>query len=990
MNSTFSKALGLIYFALFSQLGFSQPVATNQCISLNKPIYCSKPAEQFTDLQALVDGKDESYFDVTGPVEIAIQVDAENTTSSRLILHWRAKSWRDRNVNENSFQNLQLFTSHNSTDGINGDWVLVKSFQNKRKDNVLFFNNNKPKWVKVKELAYHHLSLGRLDVFQTAPPGKKNDFWLFFGDSETKGNMSAGNTNYEAETYFGDKIHELNPNYYPIIINGGKGGEMAREAVDSLPAILDELQEVSFVAFCYGLNDIFLSSPILVPYDAPENDAEMAIFEEGFKGIINVCKDRGILPIPGRIPWVSFPNSYCFYNDPSAINGVKPINRNVVDPVILSMTPYAFDLQANRPLADFETWYRDHRWQDKVFRFDKVHHDRYGINQFNLIWVNAAQKIVYDNQDSGNNGCPDLIDGFTKLGEFNGHGYYQSNNSMTWLEGQSLAEANAGYLASISSAGENNFIKNLIQEIVYIGLNDMNSEGIMEWVDGSNNGYENFNVNCSWCSKNGSEVDFAVMLPWDGTWAFEKETVTRKVIIEVNCGESPSMIDMQCPDNLAVTLAQNATSMVVNWAEPIVTSTCTGSVNTLQVVGSQAGSLFGVGSHPITYQATNSCNQSANCSFVIQVNPPVGNGTDCGEIVGFSKLGEWQDKTYYLSNTAQTWTMAKSTCTTNGGALMQVSSQEENDFVVNLIDEMVYIGLNDVAQEGNMKWVDGSAVSFTNYSNCDWCGLNNQENDFGVLLPWNGTWAFNNSVVTRKYLMQKNCNAGGGGGTNNCPQTLSGYSNLGSFNNHNYYLSNVVSNWEDANTSANAAGYLVTINTQAENDFLQSKIGNAMVLIGYSDKALEGQGAWANGEPVTLDLSFGNTPNKDYAIMNFWKGTWKMENGIVAKRHVLEMNCAAPLPPKTNLQNEQFSLLRLFPNPANEVITIQFIARSKKEIKFSIINAQGQEQIHTEELIGEGLSERKFDITHLKKGIYFLKISGQTINEVVQFFKVNP
>ncbi len=995
-KSNFVLLLGTLFLVFLYLPVFAQPVATNQCISLNKPIYCSKPAEQYTNLDALVDGSDESYYDVTGPVEIAIQVDAQNTTSDRLILHWRAKSWKDRNVNNNSFKHIQLFTSHNSTNGIDGNWTLVKDFHNKRKDNVIFFQNTKPKWVKVKELNYHHLSLGRLDVFQTAPAGQKNDFWLFFGDSETKGNMTAGNTNYEAETYFSDKIREQNPAYYPIVINGGKGGETAREAVDSLPPILDELQEVSFVAFSYGLNDIFGSHPILVPYDAPENDAEMAIFENALKGIINVCTSRGVLPIPGRIPWVHFPNSYCYYNDPSAVNGVKPINRNVVDPIIKTMTPYAFDMQANRPLADFETWYRDHRWEDKVFRYDKVHHDRYGINQFNLIWVNTAQIVVYDNQGGTDPdpdpdpepGCPDFIEGFVKLGEFNGHGYYQSNNVMSWQEGQALASANGGYLVNIGSEAENNFIESVINETVYIGLSDHENEGNTSWVGGSDGSYENYTTTCPWCKVNNANNDYVVMLSWDGSWAFQSDKVNKKVIMEVDCntGTGGGVLSMDCTPNVTVTLQPNTTSMVVNWATPIATSTCTGSVTVTQVAGGVSGSSFGIGNHTITYQAMDNCNQSQTCSFVIQVNANT-NGGGCGDITGFSKLGSWNGKTFYVSTDAQTWEVAKASCTANGGQLAKITSVDEQNYLMNLIDEIVYFGLNDVIQEGNMRWADGSAVGYTNITDCDWCGLNDSDNDYGVLLPWNGEWGFNKSVVNRKYIMQKNCSSGGGETSNNCPQTLEGYSNLGSFNNHNYYLSTAKSNWNTANIDANASGYLAAINTQAENDFLQLKIGNTMVFIGYNDKDSEGHGTWSNGEPVTLDLSFGNTNSHDYAVMNFWAGTWKLENELVAKRHVLEMECAAAMPPSYRIINNTAQQVRLYPNPSTNVITVQFFSENEEDMKFSIYNAQGQEQILSKMVTSVGENKMEFNVVHLKSGIYFLKMSSENTHEVFRFVK---
>jgi len=123
---------------------------------------------------------------------------------------------------------------------------------------------------------------------------------------------------------------------------------------------------------------------------------------------------------------------------------------------------------------------------------------------------------------------------------------------------------------------------------------------------------------------------------------------------------------------------------------------------------------------------------------------------------------------------------------------------------------------------------------------------------------------------------------------------IQGFTKLGEYNGHGYYLSNAGASWNDAKTLAeNAGGYLVTINDQTENDFVKSNLINNLVFIGFNDATTEGTGQWANNEPVTLDLSYDNTDGSDYAVMNFWAGTWQMVNQSVIKPFIMEVNCGA-------------------------------------------------------------------------------------------------
>jgi hypothetical protein len=73
---------------------------------------------------------------------------------------------------------------------------------------------------------------------------------------------------------------------------------------------------------------------------------------------------------------------------------------------------------------------------------------------------------------------------------------------------------------------------------------------------------------------------------------------------------------------------------------------------------------------------------------------------------------------YELITISKTWSEAKADCESRGGYLVTITSQEENDFVSNLIgDYEIWIGLSDYENEGDWQWVTGEPVTYISYTN---------------------------------------------------------------------------------------------------------------------------------------------------------------------------------------------------------------------------------------------------------------------------------
>ena len=96
------------------------------------------------------------------------------------------------------------------------------------------------------------------------------------------------------------------------------------------------------------------------------------------------------------------------------------------------------------------------------------------------------------------------------------------------------------------------------------------------------------------------------------------------------------------------------------------------------------------------------------------------------------------------------------------------------------------------------------------------------------------------------------------------------------YNGNTYRLTSTRLTWEQAQAEAQSlGGNLVTINSQAEQDWLVTTFGRTELWIGLTDNVTEGQFQWASGETFTYRNWFTGQPDnggpqgEDYVVMNF-------------------------------------------------------------------------------------------------------------------------
>ncbi len=332
------------------------------------------------------------------------------------------------------------------------------------------------------------------------------------------------------------------------------------------------------------------------------------------------------------------------------------------------------------------------------------------------------------------------IPGFIYMGTLNGNQYYCSLSNATWNDANAICQQNGGYLASINSAEENQFLANILTiQSAWIGLH--RSNGSFEWSDGSPVNYNNWYPGQP-NNYNGSQ--HCVEMLNNGQWNDQYCTYKLEFIMEKPCN------------------------------------------NVNQISGPKPGEFLPGGTYEVVYEASDACGSNDRCSFTITVeggisihcpndintsapantngipvtwNAPTASSccSNCSQsgqdIPGFMYMGSFGGHHYYCSLNPATWPAAQQHCQANGGHLAVINSAQENAFLANILTlQSAWIGCSDAASEGNFSWVNGDALNYTNWYPGQPNNYNNSQ-DYVEMLN-NGQWNDQYNHFALEYIME--------------------------------------------------------------------------------------------------------------------------------------------------------------------------------------------------------------------------------------------
>ncbi|WP_300002688.1 lectin-like protein [Anabaena sp. AL09] len=111
---------------------------------------------------------------------------------------------------------------------------------------------------------------------------------------------------------------------------------------------------------------------------------------------------------------------------------------------------------------------------------------------------------------------------------------------------------------------------------------------------------------------------------------------------------------------------------------------------------------------------------------------------------------------FYLLSNAATWKEAQAQAVSLGGNLVTVNDATENQFLVNTFGstESLWIGLTDEAVEGQFKWVNGEAVTYTNWTINQPDNFGGNEDYVHLNREFGGQWNDNNSSIIYRGIIE--------------------------------------------------------------------------------------------------------------------------------------------------------------------------------------------------------------------------------------------
>ena len=270
-----------------------------------------------------------------------------------------------------------------------------------------------------------------------------------------------------------------------------------------------------------------------------------------------------------------------------------------------------------------------------------------------------------------------------------GHCYLEYTEEEDWCDAQSYCRSHGGYLVSIETESENNFIEGTFPDGSYwIGGNDLAVEGVYVWDSGNALTFANWNVyqpdsytgdeDCLWANS-------------DWRWHDRKCHRPFKSICEKEPSNSLDAGSTTPPSVSSSTSISTGTVCITTTSATTSTSTTTTAVTTSP-----------------TSTSTISTTTSSTTLTTTTTPPPT---CPSGWI-------QYKNHCYLQVDARMTWFDAQSNCNGYSGYLLSIETADECDFIRNdnSFDAGVgWLGGTDADTEGVWMWDSGAEVTLDHW-----------------------------------------------------------------------------------------------------------------------------------------------------------------------------------------------------------------------------------------------------------------------------------
>lgn len=422
-------------------------------------------------------------------------------------------------------------------------------------------------------------------------------------------------------------------------------------------------------------------------------------------------------------------------------------------------------------------------------------------------------------------------------------------------------------------------------------------------------------------------------------------------IIELIDNNPPTLSNM--PANLTVNPTTQNCQAIVTWNPPIANDNC----QVLNFTSSHSsGSLFNVGTTTVTYTVSDFCGNSVQLSFTVTVlnnccsNPP--NITCPPNFFGCPTQAYGPGNTGYATATASNpscgtpvVTYRDSLLSTGPCALARKviriwkATDPSNSSIYSTCHQTIELVDNTPPvftscppnMTVNLNGDCQKAISWQVPTFADNCSTST------IIGNYNPGHIFGPGVYTITYVVQDVCGRSvthsftltviGGGLKINCPANINvtrtnpnlngalvswtppsvttcgacqdsipGFMYIGTFNNHKYFCSLQPANWINAKAHCESVGgYLCSMNSTTENNWVASKLMGQTAYIGLHDSRVEGLFEWVDKGPLTFTNWYPGQPNNANGDQDYVEllpdGTWNDQYPTCLREYICEVPC---------------------------------------------------------------------------------------------------
>ena len=290
------------------------------------------------------------------------------------------------------------------------------------------------------------------------------------------------------------------------------------------------------------------------------------------------------------------------------------------------------------------------------------------------------------------------------------------NSDLTWQEAESSAQSLGGHLVTINDAVENHWIvDNFGTEAIWIGLNDVDHEGVFQWSSGEEVTYT------SWADFEPNNYlgnqDYAYINYRNHPGIWDDSSGDQRIwgLAEIDfSGNAPEIISNGGAAEVRLEIAAD-TSFVTDVDAIDADGDTEGNGLHYSIVGGNFADAFTIDADT----GELSFKEPADSGILYDVEVKV---SDSGQLE-FSHLPHgakfYNGHAYVvLDNPNLTWEEAQAHAQSLGGNLVTINDAAEEQWIKHAFSdhEEFWIGLTDKAHEGDFRWVSGEAVTYTNWA----------------------------------------------------------------------------------------------------------------------------------------------------------------------------------------------------------------------------------------------------------------------------------